>query len=402
MSVTLIGIDQGGTGAGSSEDARSNLGLVIGSDVQSYNDILEALSFVTAEENKIPFFISPEEAGVLDFLDENDMFSNSSTAVPSQSSVKAYVDSVVVGVFEYKGTIDCSSNPYYPAALTGDVYKVSVAGKIGGSAGIVVAVGDSIYCSEPNGGGSQDMVGAAFNVLEYNIDIQELAGAGLSVNGVALDVNVDDATIEINADTLRIKDAGVTYAKIQNVSASDKLLGRSTAGAGVVEEITCTTFARSILDDADEAEFRATVNLEIGVDVQAYDVELAAIAGLTSEANKVVYFTGSGTAGMLDFKDEDNMASDSATAVPSQQSVKAYVDAAALSFADSEVPSGSVDGSNVTFVLAHTPTIGSVKLYKNGVRQNLGGSNDYTISGGTVTFVTAPASGSVLLADYRY
>ena len=105
---------------------------------------------------------------------------------------------------------------------------------------------------------------------------------------------------------------------------------------------------------------------------------------------------------MLDFKDEDNMASDSATAVPSQQSVKAYVDAAALSFADSEVPSGSVDGSNVTFVLAHTPTIGSVKLYKNGVRQNLGGSNDYTISGGTVTFVTAPASGSVLLADYRY
>lgn len=53
--------------------------------------------------------------------------------------------------------------------------------------------------------------------------------------------------------------AKITYAKIQNVSATDKILGRSSAGAGVVQEITCTAAGRAILDDADAATQRATI-----------------------------------------------------------------------------------------------------------------------------------------------
>ena len=74
------------------------------------------------------------------------------------------------------------------------------------------------------------------------------------------------------------------------------------------------------------ATARASLGLTIGTDVQAYDATLTAFGALLTAANKIPYATGVNTASELDFKDEDTMASDSATAIPSQQSVKAYVD----------------------------------------------------------------------------
>lgn len=62
--------------------------------------------------------------------------------------------------------------------------------------------------------------------------------------------------------TSQIDDDAVTYAKIQNVSATDKVLGRSTAGAGNVEEIGFTAAARALADDATAGDMRTTLGVE--------------------------------------------------------------------------------------------------------------------------------------------
>ncbi|MEP7197243.1 MAG: hypothetical protein ABI851_12045 [Saprospiraceae bacterium] len=70
-------------------------------------------------------------------------------------------------------------------------------------------------------------------------------------------------------------------------------------------------------------------------------------------------------------------------------------------FVDKEIPSGSINGSNVTFTLANTPTAGSEHGYLNGILQESGAGNDYTISGAVCTFIVAPLTGDKIRFSYR-
>lgn len=65
-----------------------------------------------------------------------------------------------------------------------------------------------------------------------------------------------------------------------------------------------------------------------------------------------------------------------------------------------EVPSGTVNGSNADFTLPSTPISGTEMVFVNGILQNAGSGNDYTISAKTIKFAQAPKAGDVILVTY--
>jgi hypothetical protein len=182
------------------------------------------------------------------------------------------------------------------------------------------------------------------------VTAKNLVDAGLDlVDASSIDLGKLDQASTTKIGTAALADDGVTYAKIQNVTATDRLLGRSSANAGIIEEIVCTAAGRALLDDANAAAQRTTlgidtndavtfgtvtanlsstsatitggtitgitdltvadggtgsstaagarVNLgvELGVDVQSFDAGLQSISNLTTAANQSIYLTGSDT-----------------------------------------------------------------------------------------------------------
>lgn len=92
-------------------------------------------------------------------------------------------------------------------------------------------------------------------------------------------------------------DAGLTSLAALT-TAADKI--PYTTGQDVYAVTDLTAYARTILAGADAAAVRSTLDLVIGTNVQAYDVGLASIAGLTTAADKMIYTTASDTYAVTD------------------------------------------------------------------------------------------------------
>lgn len=76
----------------------------------------------------------------------------------------AYLDPLL-----YKGVIDCSTNPNYPAADAGHTYIISVTGKIGGASGKTATVGDMLICNHDGSpSGDEAAVGTYWNIITVN------------------------------------------------------------------------------------------------------------------------------------------------------------------------------------------------------------------------------------------
>ena len=82
------------------------------------------------------------------------------------------------------------------------------------------------------------------------------------------------------------------------------------------------------------------------------------------------------------------------------------VDAVANNIVEGDIQvenmSADIDATGFSgdFTLSNTPLANSVQVFLNGLLQEEGTGKDYTISGTTVSFATAPVSGDIVIAYY--
>ncbi len=151
-----------------------------------------------------------------------------------------------------------------------------------GGAGITVDVTD-------DAGNNRADIDISSTITQYTDELAQDAAAALFTPDTGdIDFTYNDATPSIGAV---VKADAITYAKMQNVSATDRLLGRVTAAAGDVEEIPISDFVQTMLDDADAAAVRTTIGAEATGHTHSYqplDTDLTVIAGLTATTDNVI------------------------------------------------------------------------------------------------------------------
>ena len=196
---------------------------------------------------------------------------------------KTYVDGLLAAnnAMVYKGTIDCSTNPNYPAADAGDTYIVSVAGKIGGASGPNVEVGDMLICNtDSTATGDHATVGAFWNIIQANID-----GA---VTGPASAVDQNFAAFNGTSGKV-IEDSG--YSQTSFIQTSTFTGGGQIlygTGTGTYAVLAAGTAGDVLQSNGASAPSWLTPGTMITEDAADYIA-----ASIFTTANQILYSTGS-------------------------------------------------------------------------------------------------------------
>jgi hypothetical protein len=261
------------------------------------------------------------------------------------------VESAIAGgasdVMIFKGIIDCSANPNYPAADAGNLYKISVAGKIGGASGPNVEVGDTIYCiTDATIAGTQAAQGSHWVITQVNTDGAVIGPASATNNNLAV---FDGTTGKI------IKDSGVAAPTGTNT-------GDQTSVSGNAGTATALATARTIGGVA----FDGTANI-----TQPYDVP-AFYPGIPTASAKVVR-------------------------IPIARAVGFAANFAGAYF----TASANATATTVFDVQKNGSSIGSVSIASGGISATFTTTSGTakTFAAGDVLSIIAPASPDATLAD---
>lgn len=235
------------------------------------------------------------------------------------------------------------------------------------------------------------LVAGANITLTYNdaSNTLTIASTGGGGGGGLADGDFGDITVSGTGTVMTIDPGTVTLAKMASM-ATASLLGRSTAGSGAPEVLSAAT-ARTLLA------------LVPGTDVQAYNANLAAIAGLTGAADKVPYFTGVGATATADFTAAGRAVVGAANAAAQRTALGLVIGTDVQAF-DSELAAiaGLTSAADRVpyFTGAGTAALGVFTAFGRSLVDDADASTARTTLGlGTVATLAAPAGALVGTTD---
>ncbi len=210
-------------------------------------------------------------------------------------------------------SVDCSANPNYPAALKGDRYRVSVAGKIGGSSGVLVSIEDEYEALADNAGGTQGSVGSSWHITQgYSSNVEQIKTATFA-----------------NDDFVQKKAGVLTNRTIAQVKSDLAVPGTTDA---LSEGSTNLYFTSARVVTVVSGIVLTGLSLVTGTAITAADTILSAFGKLQKQITDLIA-TVAGKIGLADF-----------TVAP-QQSILVPLDTlAAIDSAGSLLREATVDG----------------------------------------------------------
>ena len=429
-------------------------GMDEGTGVFTYiPDATDSSSVITGSAGAVKFgavegtsFSDGTISGVT-FADEDNMASNSATKIPTQQSVKAYVDAQITAqdldfqgdsggalaidldsetltiaggtgltsvgsgngvtlnlddtavtaasygsstaipviTVDAQGRITAASTASISTSwtLTGDSGTQTVDGgdtvDIAGGTGITTAASatDTLTVTLDNTAVSAGSYGSATAIPTFTVDAQgRLTAAGTAAISSDLTIGADsgsDDVVRVGTDTINF--AGTSNETTTTVSNNTITVGLASSVSGL------TSVSSTTLTDG-------TASLSSGALTGATNGTFSGTVQYGSLSDGTITATG--------FVDEDNMASDSATLIPTQQSVKAYVDAS-VTAADLDFQGDSGGALSIDLDSEVLDIAGGTNITTVGADNTLTVNLDATLSGLTSVTSTTLTDGTATL-----